>query len=251
MIRKFKFSQNNHYHICNRSNDESTIFIDERDWARFLFFILAYQAPVPLFNLGRQSSYFIKHSKFNLNADIIREIISKRKVELNTFAIMPNHFHLLVKERTETGNGISWYLQRIQTGYAKYFNTKYGKRGHLFQGNFRAVPIENNDQLLYLSTYIHRNPRELLEWENNEHLYMWSSYQDYASKNRWGNLLAPNIILDQFATKKSYRNFVDTSTAKLKQKGLYTEGFLLEKMRIQHSQYVRRRTSNNPTFNVG
>ncbi len=228
MIRKFKFAKNKYYHICNRSNDENPIFLDQRDWARFLFFILAYQAPLPFYNIGRQSSYFIKHSKFNLNKEIIQEIASKRKVELNAFTTMPNHFHLLVKEQTNAGNGTSWYLQRIETGYAKYFNTKYKKRGHLFQGNFRAVPIESNKQLLYLSAYIHRNPKELQEWKNKESLYPWSSYQDYIAENRWGNLLVPDIILDQFTAKNSYRNFVDTSTAKLKQDKLFTKDFLLE-----------------------
>src|SRR3989338_3470464 len=50
MIRKFKFAQNNYYHICNRSNDETPIFFDERDYSRFLFFILAYQAPLSFYN---------------------------------------------------------------------------------------------------------------------------------------------------------------------------------------------------------
>lgn len=215
MIRKFKFTQNNYYHICNRSNDEKSIFLDERDYSRFLFFILVYQAPLSFYNIGRQNSYFLKHSQFNIPEEIVRQIITKKIAELNLFTIMPNHFHLLVQEKTGDGNGISRYLQRIQTGYAKYFNIKYKKRGHLFQGSFQAIRVETNEQLLYLSAYIHRNPRELKQWKDKEINYPWSSYQDLIKKNRWGELLKPDTILNQFSNANSYLNFIETNTAKL------------------------------------
>ena len=74
--------------------------------------------------------------------------------------------------------------------------------------------IKNNKQLLYLSTYVHRNPKELSLWKNKEHLYLWSSYQDYITENRWGDLLAGDIIIDQFSNKKEYDKFVKSSPAK-------------------------------------
>jgi len=213
-MRKIKFIQNSYYHICNRSNNESDIFFDEKDYARFLFSIIFYQAPVSFYNLGRQSSYFIKHSMFNVPEEISEKIVLARRVGLNNFTIMPNHFHLLVQEKTK--GGVSSYLQRLQSGYAKYFNTKYKKRGHLFQGAFRAVPVETDEQLLYLSAYIHRNPRELTEWKNKEVDYPWSSYQDLAKSNRWGELLKPDVVLNQFSDTNSYYKFIETNTAKIK-----------------------------------
>lgn len=225
-MRRTPFLINSYYHICNRSNDERPIFLDEKDYARFLFSILFYQAPVPFYNIGRQTSYFVKHSMFNISADVLKNVTTTRKVELNIFTIMPNHFHLLVQEKTN--KGISLYLQRLQNGYAKYFNTKYKKRGHLFQGAFRAVPVETDEQLLYLSAYIHRNPKELKEWTNKEADYPWSSYQDFIKKNRWGELLKPNIILNQFSNVDAYHEFLKTSTAKLKLKESPIENFLLE-----------------------
>lgn len=151
---------------------------------------------------------------FNVPPNIIEKIATTKKVELNIFTAMPNHFHLLVKEMSQ--KGISLYLQRLQNGYAKYFNAKYKKRGHLFQGAFRAIPVETDEQLLYLSAYIHRNPRELNEWKDKEIDYPWSSYQDLAKNNRWGELLKPDIILAQFSNANKYYAFVETSTAKLK-----------------------------------
>ena len=228
MIRKFRFTQNTYYHICNRSNDGHSIFIDERDYIRFLFFALAYQAPLSFYNIGRQTSYFLKNSQFNILERTLQQIIDKRTAELNAFAIMPNHFHFLVQEKTDSGKGVSRYLQRVQTGYAKYFNAKYQKQGHLFQGPFRAVPVETNEQLLYLSAYIHRNPRDLKEWKNKEAKYPWSSYQDFIGENRWGKLLKQDIVLLQFSPNNTYWKFVEKSAAKLQSGELPIEDLLLE-----------------------
>src|SRR3989344_5081857 len=228
MIRKFRFTQNAHYHLCNRSNDGDSIFFDERDYIRFLFFALAYQAPFSFYNIGRQASYFLKHSQFNIPERSLEQIVTKKNAGLIAFAIMPNHFHFLVREKTDTGTGIPRYLQRVQTGYAKYFNAKYEKRGHLFQGPFRAVPVETNDQLLYLSAYIHRNPRDLKEWRGTEATYPWSSYQDFIGKNRWGELLEQDIVLHQFSHNNTYRKFLETSTAKLQAGESPIEDLLLE-----------------------
>lgn len=125
---------------------------------------------------------------------------------------MPNHFHLTVYEEKE--RGISQYMQRILNAYTKYFNTKYERAGHLFQGPFKAVHAKTNEQLIYLSAYIHLNPREIKEWKDKEKNYTWSSYQDYIGKNRWDGLLKPDIIMDQFNTKQEYEHFVKTSGAK-------------------------------------
>jgi hypothetical protein len=76
------------------------------------------------------------------------------------------------------------------------------------------VHIKNNTQLLYLSTYIHKNPSELKKYFKNEISYPWSSYQDYVKENRWKQSLEQNIVLSQFSTKKEYENFVKSSPAK-------------------------------------
>jgi putative transposase len=213
-MRKIRFTPGSYYHICNRSNDKQAIFLDNKDYLRFLFSILFSQAPISFHNIGRQISHFTKQSTFNIPAEVLAEVLTKRKVELNIFTTMPNHFHLLVQEKTE--GGISSYLQRLQNGYAKYFNTKYKKQGHLFQGAFRAIPVETDDQLIYLSAYIHRNPGELKQWENKEINYPWSSYQDLVKNNRWGKLLKPDIILSHFPNPQRYYEFIETSTAKFK-----------------------------------
>jgi putative transposase len=211
-MRKTSIAVGEYYHILNRGNHKQPIFKDERDWARFLFLILYFQSPVNFPQVGRIISSFVKNSVFDTSSKITTEIINTRYTKLTGFVLMPNHFHLVVEEKEE--NGIARYMHRVLLSYTKYFNTKYQTSGHLFQGPYNAVHIEDNDQLLYLSAYIHRNPRELSTWKNKEHEYFWSSYKDYIDKNRWPELLKTDIILDQFKNKNEYKNFIETSAAK-------------------------------------
>jgi|SRR3989344_100364 len=211
-MRKTLFVPGEYYHIFNRGNNKQIIFRDNRDWARFLFALLYFQSDTPIYNLGPKISYFIKHRVFNISRKMTENIVKNRSVELINFCLMPNHFHATVKELKE--NGISNYMQRVLNAFTKYFNTKHEQSGHLFQGPFKAVHIENNEQLLYLSAYIHSNPKGIQEWKNKIHQFPWSSFQDYVMKNRWGNLLQQNIILDQISFGKEYQNLVKQSGAK-------------------------------------
>ena len=213
-MRKEKFLEGEYYHALNKGNDGQVVFRDQRDWARFLFLILYLQSPATVLNIGRQVDYFIKNGRFNMPKDIENKVIENRYVELVAFILMPNHFHLIIKELKS--GGISDYMKRVLGGYTKYFNTKYKKSGHLFQGPFKAVYVKDDPQLLYLSAYIHKNIKEISGWGGKEELFPFSSFQDYVEKNRWGGLLKTKIILDQFPNKEKYKQFVKESSAKEK-----------------------------------
>ena len=210
-----RIAEGEYYHVFNRGAHKTNLFKDERDWLRFLFLVLYCQAPVTIPNTRRFMVPTAAASGFRVPLHFETEIEQKRLVELVSFCIMPNHFHLIVKELSE--GGISSYMQRVATGYTMYYNTKYDASGHLFQGRYKTVHIKDNDQLLYLSSYIHRNPRELAKWKGLEQAYPYSSLQDLAGINRWGSLLVGDIITSQFdGTKQSnYRDFVNLSSAKL------------------------------------
>ena len=209
-MRKTIITPGEYYHVVNRGVNKQKLFIDKRDYVRFLFLILYFQSPITFINLGRHVSYFVKHQMFNISEQ--ENIIKNRSVYLHNFCIMPNHFHLLLSESID--GGISRYLQRIQNGYGKYFNTRYQKNGHVFQGVFRAVHMQDNEQLLHTSAYIHKNPQELMSDRHDLETYPWSSYRDYIGQNRWRKLIESTIILDQFETKEDYHTFVKTSSAK-------------------------------------
>lgn len=212
-MRNISIAQGEHYHVFNRGNNKQLLFLDKKDYARFLFLIIYFQSPIVFTNISRKIDYFVKNGKFDFSSEDAEKIAKQRYVEVINFVIMPNHFHITLSEFEE--NGTSKYMQRVLCAYTKYFNTKYQKSGHVFQGPYKAVHIKDNNQLLYLSTYIHRNPREINDWKDKEHSYPWSSYKSYTQENQWGKLLMQDLILDQFSDKKGYDKFVKSSSAKL------------------------------------
>ncbi len=200
------FAPDEYYHVYNRGNRKQDIFRNNSDRARLLLSLLLFQQPDQVTQLSRIVKQFVQHSMLDIPD------VSERLVELIAFVLMPNHFHCIVRE--VKADGTSKYMQRVLNSYTKYFNTKYEQVGHVFQGPFQAVHIEDDDQLLYCSAYIHRNPRELEGWRGREHEYPWSSFQDYVRANRWGALLQPDIILSQTGRGERYRRFVEMSRAK-------------------------------------
>lgn len=213
-MRKVKFVPGEMYHIYNRGLNKQQLFSEDRDYIRFLLLLIYLQSPQSLPNIRRHVNYYIKHNVLDVDSRTIAKIIKTRKVKLFTFGIMPNHFHFSAQELKE--GGISWYVQRIQNAYGKYFNIKNEKKGYVFEGRFGAVHVETNNQFLYLSTYHHCQCRELGKWKGGEEKYPWSSYQDYAGVNRWGELLNISLILDQFSSLARYKKFTQNSIAKTK-----------------------------------
>jgi putative transposase len=211
-MRKEKITSGEYYHIYNRGINKQTIFHDRADYARFLFLILYFQSTIIFRNIFRFINDYLKWSKFFIDNKEINEVIKFRSVVVIAFCIMPNHFHIIIKQLND--GGIASYMHRVLGGYSRYYNKKYGTSGHVFQSAYRAVHIENNAQLLYLTAYIHRNPRVLSEWYKKEEQYEWSSYQDYIGISRHRGLLDLSIILEQFDSKEKYHQFVEFSLAK-------------------------------------
>lgn len=215
MTLKRSIAPGEYYHVFNRGAHRQAIFKDKRDWQRFLFGVIYLQSALPFKNISRTIKSFSTDDGFSVSDEQIETILKERFVELAAFCLMPNHFHLLVREVEE--GGIGKYMQRVCDGYTKYFNTKYETSGHVFQGRYKAVHVKDDQQLLHLSAYIHRNPRELSAWKGREFEYPWSSLQDLTSANRWGGLIMPDIIVGQFDNTRNsnYADFVKTSPAKL------------------------------------
>jgi putative transposase len=220
-MRYENFASNEYFHVFGRGVNKEKLFIDDRDKARFIFLITHFQSPTRIYNVSWYTETFIKKGSFSTKEDRVREILKKRNIELIAFVLMPNHFHLLVQNLDD--KILSVYMHRVLTAYSKYFNAKYRKRGHVFESPFKSVHIKNNAQILHLSAYIHKNPKEIRGWENTYDQYPYSSYQDYIGLNRWGNFLSTEIVLKQFKDQAKYRDFVNTSTAKEGLNGLENE----------------------------
>lgn len=202
--RKVPLVNNEIYHILNKGISLQPTFLIKRDYHRALQTIFYYQNQKPP----------VKYSRFlslsNKQREIILDNLKKQGlilVEIIAFCLMPNHFHLLLKQVID--GGISKFIGNFTNSYTRYFNTKHKREGALFQGKFKAVRIESDEQLLHVSRYIHLNPyssyviKTLGELEN----YSYSSLPEYLQKLP-NNFCQKEIILDQFKNINSYKNFV-------------------------------------------
>mgnify|MGYP001578784721 CR=1 FL=1 len=197
------FGENDFVHVFSRGVEKRLIFLDDHDRWRFLALLILLQGDVVLPQIGRLVKD-VKHLVFDKEPFL--KIADKKYIELVSFCLMPNHFHLILHEISE--GGISRYMQRLLNAYAKYFNTRHKRSGHLFSGPFRAIRVDNDEYLDYLSAYIHLNPKELNGWRNREVEYFWSSFQDLVDGNRWAQFLYTDIITDKFKNGKEYYDFV-------------------------------------------
>ncbi|MEK7085124.1 MAG: transposase [Patescibacteria group bacterium] len=202
-------SEKEYYHIFNRGVEKRAIFLDDRDRWRFITTLVVSQGEESFPQINRAVP-LIKQGHFD--KEIFQKILDSQYTELVSFCLMPNHFHLIMRELRE--GGISKYMQRVLTAHTKYFNTRHGRAGHLFGSKFQYQHIDSNEYLNYLSAYVHLNPRELKAWHGKEIDYPWSSFQDYATVNRWGPFLNPSIVLEQFDNGKEYRSFVEDTPIK-------------------------------------
>lgn len=118
---------------------------------------------------------------------------------------MPNHFHLLVRQLSK--NGIQEFMSKILNSYTKYYNTKNKRVGPLFQGTFKAVSIDSDEQLLHLSRYIHLNPyvSDLVKDLSN---YYYSSYHEFLDSTKQ-LVCITQPILDFFPRKDGYKKFIN------------------------------------------
>jgi len=161
------------YHVITRGNRKERIFLDDPDYRRYLNLLEHYR----------------KRYKFLLYA----------------YTLMPNHTHSLI-EQNETP--ISRIMQGINQSYTQYFNKKYKKVGHLFQGRYKALLCDKDKYLLALIRYIHLNPVRARIVESPDD-YAWSSHNIYLGKIKQ-DFADKNFALSMFSEgkKTSIRRYI-------------------------------------------
>ena len=195
---------NEYYHVLNRGVASQPIFSSKRDYRRIIATIFYYQnKEVPL-----KYSKFLRLAK-KKRTEILEnlKIRKKYRVEIICYCLMPNHIHLLLKQAID--EGISRFMSDLTNSYTRYFNTKNKRKGPLFEGKFRAIRVETDEQLLHLSRYIHLNPYSSYVVKDFKKLedYPYSSFQEYIQKTDV-DFCNKKIILGQFQNSASYKNFI-------------------------------------------
>ncbi len=196
---------NQYYHIFNRGVEKRHVFITKRDNQRFLDTCLYYQSKKQI-----KFSNFLKLSNEQRSAITDQYTDKNHLVSIISYCLMPNHFHFILQQKKD--GGISFYMRHIIDSYTRFFNKRNERTGPLFQGTFKAVRIEDDEQLLHLSRYIHLNPftSYLVAKVDDLPRYQWSSLSEYLDK---AVICDPEIILSAFKSPHEYLKFVYDQSA--------------------------------------
>jgi REP element-mobilizing transposase RayT len=163
------------YHLLSRGNQGNDIFKDNRDRNIFL--------------------------------DTVGEMSERFDVDVFAYVLMSNHYHLLLRTRqANIKKAMHWF----GTTYTQRYNTRHSRSGHLFQGRYKSILVQNNAYLMQLSCYIHRNPLRA-GVVNRLADHRWSSYLSYGYGRKEPEWLSTDLILSQFKgpdKRRSYREKV-------------------------------------------
>lgn len=213
-IRKTPLVNDHYYHIFNRGVNKQQIFTNRYDYKRMMDTIRYY----------KYQNRHLKFSSFlNLGSSLRSEVWkmmekSKSYIDIIAFCLMPNHFHLLIKQNLDSG--VSKFLSEIQNSYTRYFNLRHDRTGHLFQGQFKSVLIQSDEQLQHVSRYIHLNPYSsaIIKSLNDLEKYEWSSIDEYLSDKDY-TLCNKNYLINtnMFKTRFDYNKFVHNNADYQKQ----------------------------------
>lgn len=191
------------YHVFNRGINKQPIFFTPINYKRAVETIRYYLVQRPS----------IRYSKFReLPIERRKEMLESMKkekhgVHIISYTFMPNHYHFLLKQANE--DGLKDFIRNFQISYTRYINTKFERIGPIFQGQFKAVLIEDDEQLNHVGRYIHLNPYTSYVVKDLEELkyYQWSSIQEYLEITK-NEFCSKEIILTHHPSIDKYWEFI-------------------------------------------
>jgi REP element-mobilizing transposase RayT len=199
-MRKIELANGELYHIFNRGVDKRNIFADKNDLERFFQCMQIFNVIEPIGSLYEYN--FLKPEE--------KQKPKKHLVRFVAYCLLPNHFHFIIQQATD--NGISKFMKRLLGGYSWYFNHKKKRSGVLFEGTFKAVHINSNEQLLHTSAYVNLNDKQknLFDGRNAKKTNLVkSSWEEYIEqKNVFEICAQKGLVLGQFRSKSEYKKFV-------------------------------------------
>ncbi len=191
-MRKHSFEIGQYYHIYNRGSDKRDIILDKEDLNRIYQSLIEFNSENPIGSIYENS--FKKDSLVGPTTKLVNII---------SYCINPNHFHLLLTPLID--RGIEKFMQRIG-GYTRYFNEKYKRNGVLFQGRFKSKHISDDRYLLHLSVYINCNNLDSLGSPTTK--LSKSSLGEYLNKTN-ESICDKEIVLGQYKNIQEYKKYTN------------------------------------------
>jgi putative transposase len=203
--RKIPLVTNYFYHVYNRGVEGRPTYTSTLEYRRFLNLLNYYRFEKLPTSYSNYKNY-PKENKIRIMNELKNQ--QKTQVEIINYCLMPNHFHLLLNQTAE--NGISNFMSKLQNGYTKYFNKRNNRYGSLFQGRFKSIIIESENQLLHVFRYIILNPYSVAVVKNIEKLvdYPWIPLKEYLQNFKKEKLLNRELILNLFTGVSSFKDFI-------------------------------------------
>jgi REP-associated tyrosine transposase len=167
------FYKNTFHHLYNRGANKINIFYDRADYIFFLRKLRLYK--------------------------------EKYKISIICYCLMPNHFHLFVKQLTDE-MPVGKFISDLTNAYTKSINKKYQRSGVLFQGRTRNKHIDKQEYFIWLCKYILLNPINA-KLVNNIEDWEFSSAKDYFEL-RNGTLVDKHEILSNFSSTEEFIDFI-------------------------------------------
>lgn len=204
--RKVPFATGEFFHVYNRGVDKRNIFSNAYDTERF-------RQALAEFNTADPIGSMYENAFRQLGGRTPKLTSEEKLVSITAYCLNPNHYHVLLKQLLD--GGISEFMKRLGGGYTGYFNNRHERSGTLFQGKFKAVHIESNEQLLHTSAYVNLNDRVhklQLGGPTPKLIKSISSWAEYLGEEKNG-LCDKEIILEQFGSNKEYLEYAEASLA--------------------------------------
>ncbi|PJC30721.1 hypothetical protein CO050_05470 [Candidatus Roizmanbacteria bacterium CG_4_9_14_0_2_um_filter_38_17] len=183
------------YHVYNCTIDGISPFSNSRNSSLFLKLV------------GHYNKFNIPFSEHLSYKNMEKRVLEVTPVEILSYCIMPNHYHLLIKQLSD--NGISKYLERLSKSFTHIYNKDANRIGTLWLGRFKAKLVDTDEAFLQVSRYIHLNPivSTKLNIRRIEE-YPWSSYLDAIGKR--DNKICNHELLWGLIKPEVYEKFVSS-----------------------------------------
>ena len=202
-----EYEAGGYYHIYNRGVARNVVFADAQDFAVWMSYLRVYLLPKNVDELQSVlSSDTSSWKEKNSARKLLRLNNFSDTIKLHAYCFLSNHFHMLIYQKEQ--ESMDQFMNSLGTRYAMYFNKKYKRVGPLFQGVYKAVRVTHEEQLLYLTKYIHRNPDPDSQMKTYRS-YVHSSYQHYIGARHDVWVDSATILHNARMINSMYQDFVE------------------------------------------